>query len=131
LNPELLLPSHGPQIKEPLADLQRLRSRILAFQNRFNIQRAGRWNWSGFVQVSEHVIQDCGSTSQLVISASGDALLFDCGGNFTPERLAEPNINSGSKRSMLSYPAIGIMIILTASRPWQQQKEQKFGYGRD
>ena len=89
LDPELILPSHGPQIKQPQADLQRLRSRILAFQNSFNIQRAGRWNWSGFVQVSEHVIQDCGSTSQLVIGESGDALLFDCGGNFTNERLNE------------------------------------------
>lgn len=41
LDPELILPSHGPQIKQPLADLQRLRSRILAFMNSSNIQRAG------------------------------------------------------------------------------------------
>ncbi len=105
LDPKLILPSHGAQIKEPRADLQRLRSRILAFQNRFNIQRAGRWNWSGFVQVSEHVIQDCGSTSQLVISASGETLLFDCGGNFTSERLAEAKQKFGIKKIDVIIPS--------------------------
>jgi glyoxylase-like metal-dependent hydrolase (beta-lactamase superfamily II) len=89
LDPALMLPSHGSPITQPRADLRRLRSRILAFQKRFDFQRAGRWNWSGFVQVSEHVIQDCGTTSQLVIAPSGEVLLFDCGGNFTPERLKE------------------------------------------
>lgn len=105
LDPKLILPSHGAQIKEPRADLQRLRSRILAFQNRFNFQRAGRWNWSGFVQVSEHVIQDCGSTSQLVISASGETLLFDCGGNFTSERLAEAKQKFGIKKIDVIIPS--------------------------
>jgi glyoxylase-like metal-dependent hydrolase (beta-lactamase superfamily II) len=105
LDPALLLPSHGPQIKEPRADLQKLRARILAFQNRFNIQRAGRWNWSGFVQVSEHVVQDCGSTSQLVISTSGETLLFDCGGNFTSERLAEAKQKFGIKKIDVIIPS--------------------------
>jgi len=105
LNPELLLPSHGPTIAEPREDLQRLRSRILAFQDRFHIQRAGRWNWSGFVQVSEHVIQDCGSTSQLVIAESGEALLFDCGGNFTDERLAEAKQKFGIKKIDVIIPS--------------------------
>jgi glyoxylase-like metal-dependent hydrolase (beta-lactamase superfamily II) len=47
------------------------------------------------VQVSEHVIQDCGSTSQLIIAESGEVLLFDCGGNFTSERLAEARLKFG------------------------------------
>jgi len=105
LNPELLLPSHGPTIAEPREDLQRLRSRILAFQNSFDIQRAGRWNWSGFVQVSEHVIQDCGSTSQLVIAESGEALLFDCGGNFTDELLSEAKQKFGIKKIDVIIPS--------------------------
>lgn len=104
-DPDLLLPSHGPPITEPQADLQRLRSRILAFQNRFHIQRAGRWNWSGFVQVSEHVIQDCGSTSQMIISESDEALLFDCGGNFTPDRLAEAKQKFGIKKIEVIIPS--------------------------
>ncbi len=87
-DPDILLPSHGPPITEPVTDLHRLKSGLLKFQERFHIQRAGRWNWSGFVQVSEHVIQDCGSTSQLVVAASGKVLLFDCGGNFTADRLS-------------------------------------------
>jgi len=98
LDPELLLPSHGPTIAKPREDLQRLRSRILVFQNSFDIERAGRWNWSGFVQVSEHVIQDCGSTSQLLIAESGEVLLFDCGGNFTDERLSEAKQKFGIKK---------------------------------
>jgi glyoxylase-like metal-dependent hydrolase (beta-lactamase superfamily II) len=89
LEPEIMLPSHGPCIMEPRADLQRLRSRLTAFINSFEFHRAGRWNWSGFVQVSEHVVQDCGTTSQLVISGSGKALLFDCGEGFSPVRLKE------------------------------------------
>ena len=105
LDPELLLPSHGPQITEPLADLNRLRSRIQAFQKRFNIQRAGRWNWSGFVQVSEHVIQDCGSTSQLIMSESGEVLLFDCGGNFTADRLAEAKQKFGITKIDVIIPS--------------------------
>ena len=43
--PALLLPSHGQLIETPMADLQKLRSRVMAFQDRFSIQRAGRWNW--------------------------------------------------------------------------------------
>ena len=105
LDPELILPSHGPRIKEPQADLHRLRSRLLEFQNRFHIQRAGRWNWSGFVQVSEHVIQDCGTTSQLVISESGEVLMFDCGGNFTSERLAEAKQKFGIKKIDVIIPS--------------------------
>jgi glyoxylase-like metal-dependent hydrolase (beta-lactamase superfamily II) len=105
LYPELILPSHGPQIKEPQADLQRLRSRIFEYQNSFNIQRAGRWNWSGFVQVSEHVIQDCGTTSQLIISESGDALLFDCGKDFTSDRLSEAKQKFGIKNIDVIIPS--------------------------
>ncbi len=60
-----MLPSHGATINEPLADLRMLKSRLTRLQKDLSSERAGRWNWSNFVQVSDHVIQDCGSTSQI------------------------------------------------------------------
>ena len=107
LDPDLLLPSHGPEIIEPRADLQRAEiTDPDDFRNSFTFKRAGRWNWSSFVQVSEHVIQDCGSTSQLVISEP--QVKHSClivGGNFTPERLAEAKQKFGIKRIDVIIPS--------------------------
>ncbi len=105
LNPGLMLPSHGACIDEPLQDLRLLKSRLRGVQKNLNTVRAGRWNWSNFVQVSDHVIQDCGSTSQLVISESGEALLYDCGKEFTPERLAEAKQRFGITRISVIIPS--------------------------
>ena len=105
LNPELLLPSHGSEITEPLADLSKLKSRLLEVQKQLAPNRAARWNWSNFVQVSAHVIQDCGTTSQIIISETGDALLFDCGADFTAARLAEAKRMFGIKRISVIIPS--------------------------
>ncbi|KPL10383.1 MAG: hypothetical protein AMS26_21505 [Bacteroides sp. SM23_62] len=105
LDPKLMLPSHGPIIKDPQADIRKLKSRLMALQEKLTIQRAGRWNWSGFVQVSEHVIQDCGTTSQLIVSGSGEALLFDCGRDFTSERLSEAKQKFGIKHIAVIIPS--------------------------
>lgn len=105
IQPDLLLPSHGRSIKQPLPDLRLLKSRLELVQRSLGTQRAGRWNWSNFIQVSDHVIQDCGSTSQLIISESGEALLFDCGKEFTAERLAEAKQKFGIKRISVIIPS--------------------------
>ena len=105
LDPDLLLPSHGSIIENPQLDLRLLKSRLKGVQDHLYSQRAARWNWSNFVQVSDHIIQDCGSTSQLVISESGEALLFDCGKEFTPERLAEAKQKFGIKRIAVIIPS--------------------------
>jgi glyoxylase-like metal-dependent hydrolase (beta-lactamase superfamily II) len=105
LQPEIMLPSHGPAIIDPQADLGKLRSRLRGLRNQLTGQRAGRWNWSGFVQVSEHVIQDCGTTSLLIISESGDAMLFDCGKDFTSERLSEAKQKFGIKNIDVIIPS--------------------------
>jgi len=105
LNPDLMLPSHGAGIDQPLSDLRLLKSRLSGVQKSLSKQRAGRWNWSNFVQVSDHVIQDCGSTSQLVISESGEALLYDCGKEFTAERLAEAKRKFGITRVSVIIPS--------------------------
>ncbi len=105
LNPELMLPSHGYEITEPLADLLKLKSRLLEVQKQLAPNRAARWNWANFVQVSAHVIQDCGTTSQIIISETGDALLFDCGADFTPERLSEAKRMFGIKRISVIIPS--------------------------
>jgi glyoxylase-like metal-dependent hydrolase (beta-lactamase superfamily II) len=105
LNPDLMLPSHGASIDESMQDLRLLKSRLSAVQKNLSTQRAGRWNWSNFVQVSAHVIQDCGSTSQLVISESGEALLYDCGKEFTAERLAEAKQKFGITRVAVIIPS--------------------------
>ncbi|MFO7669354.1 MAG: MBL fold metallo-hydrolase [Bacteroidales bacterium] len=105
LNPELLFPSHGDAIDQPVEDLLMLKSRLERVQKQLSIERAGRWNWSNFVQVSDHVIQDCGSTSQLIISATGEALLFDCGEEFTPERLSIAKQMFGFQRVAVIIPS--------------------------
>ncbi len=105
LDPDLLLPSHGSIIETPQLDLHLLKLRLTEVQKSLGSARAARWNWSNFVQVSDHVIQDCGSTSQLVISEGGEALLFDCGKEFTPERLAEARQKFGIKRIAVIIPS--------------------------
>ena len=105
LNPGLMLPSHGASIEQPMDDLRLLKSRLSGVKQNLTTQRAGRWNWSNFVQVSEHVIQDCGTTSQLVISESGEALLYDCGKEFTAERLAEAKQKFGITRIAVIIPS--------------------------
>jgi glyoxylase-like metal-dependent hydrolase (beta-lactamase superfamily II) len=57
------------------------------------------------VQVSKHVIQDGGSTSQIVISETGEALLFDCGKEFTLERLQEAKAKFGIDRVDVIIPS--------------------------
>ncbi len=105
LNPELMLPSHGSVVTEPLADLLKLKSRLVEVQKQLAPKRAARWNWSNFVQVSKHVIQDCGTTSQIIISETGDALLFDCGADFTAARLAEAKRMFGFNRVKVIIPS--------------------------
>jgi len=105
LQPDLLLPSHGRIINNPTEDLFKLTSRLEELHHQLTIKRAGRWNWSGFVQVSDHVIQDCGTTSQLIISESGEVLLFDCGKTFTTERLASVKQKFGIKRVDVIIPS--------------------------
>ncbi len=105
LDPELMFPSHGSAITEPKVDLRRLKSRLMDLQKKLSIKRAGRWNWSNFVQVSAHVIQDCGTTSQLIVSESGEALLFDCGKDFTSERLSEAKQKFGIKHIDVIIPS--------------------------
>jgi glyoxylase-like metal-dependent hydrolase (beta-lactamase superfamily II) len=89
LKPDLLLPSHGEIMNDPVNDIALLDLRLRHVQNALRFERAGRWNWSGFVQISPHMIQDCGTTTQIILSDQGDALLFDCGDEFTEARLEE------------------------------------------
>ncbi len=85
--PDILLPSHGDIMRNPAFNIDQLEVRLARVRDAFGFERAGRWNWSGFVQISAHVIQDCGSTTQIIFNDEGNALLFDCGDAFTPERL--------------------------------------------
>ncbi len=87
--PDLILPSHGEIVCDPGHDIRLLEIRLKQVQNSLTFERAGRWNWSGFVQISPHVVQDCGTTTQIIISEEGEALLYDCGDDFTVSRLAE------------------------------------------
>ena len=105
LDPELILPSHGSAINNPQEDLYKLKSRLVEVQKKLAPKRAARWNWSNFVQVSAHVIQDCGTTSQLIISETGDALLFDCGADFDSVRLSEAKRMFGIKRIAVIIPS--------------------------
>lgn len=105
LKPDVLLPSHGAVIKKPQEDINLLDARLKKVQNAFNYQRAGRWNWSQFTQVSDHVIQDGGSTSQIIISDTGEALLFDCGKEFSPERLREAKAKFGIRKIDVIIPS--------------------------
>jgi glyoxylase-like metal-dependent hydrolase (beta-lactamase superfamily II) len=105
LNPDLLLPSHGGVIDHPSEDIELLNYRLNKVRDAFNYQRAGRWNWTEFVQVSRNVIQDGGSTTQIVISDSGEALLFDCGKEFSPERLQQAKLKFGIKRVDVIIPS--------------------------
>ena len=103
--PDLLLPSHGGVIDHPSEDIGLLDIRLKKVRDALNIQRAGRWNWSEFVQVSRNVIQDGGSTTQIVISDSGEALLFDCGKEFSPERLQQAKDKFGITRVDVIIPS--------------------------
>lgn len=105
LNPDLILPSHGGLISKPQTDIDIMLARLLKVNSALNYQRAGRWNWSQMTQVSRHIIQDGGSTTQIVISGTGDALLFDCGKEFSPERLAEAKAKFGIKRVDVIIPS--------------------------
>lgn len=102
---DVLLPSHGRIINNPADEIRLLQTRLHKVQRAFAIKRAGRWNWSGFVQVSPHVIQDCGSTSQIIISKSGEALLFDCGKELTTERLEEAKKKFGFEKISVIIPS--------------------------
>ncbi|VAW19681.1 hypothetical protein MNBD_BACTEROID01-2281 [hydrothermal vent metagenome] len=105
LKPDILLPSHNGIIDDPPNEIKLLDNRLKRVKESFTKKRAGRWNWSGFVQVSEHVIQDCGSTSQIIISNSGEALLFDCGKEFSRERLQEAKTKFGITRIAVIIPS--------------------------
>ena len=71
LKPDLLLPSHGEIMEDPVSDIALLVIRLRHVQNALRFERAGRWNWSGFVQISPHMIQDCGTTTQIITVGSG------------------------------------------------------------
>ncbi len=105
LNADVLLPSHGEVMNNPQEHLDLLLARLEKVREAFGYKRAGRWNWSQFVQVSEHVIQDGGSTSQIILSENGEALLFDCGKEFSPERLKEAKAKFGFKRIAVIIPS--------------------------
>lgn len=105
MDADVLLPSHGEVMKNPQAHLDLLLARLEKVREAFGYRRAGRWNWSQFVQVSEHVIQDGGSTSQIIISENGEALLFDCGKEFSPERLKEAKAKFGINRVDVIIPS--------------------------
>jgi len=105
LKPDLLLPSHGEIMEDPEVDIMLLDLRLRHVQNTLRFERAGRWNWSGFVQISPHMIQDCGTTTQIILSDQGDALLFDCGDEFTPARLEKAKRQFGIKRIVLIIPS--------------------------
>lgn len=105
LQPDLLLPSHGELIRDPVGDMNRLVSRLKQFDTLFTFERTPRWNWSGFVQISPHLIQDCGTTTQILIAKNGHALLFDCGTDFTPERLETAKRMFGFNRVDVIIPS--------------------------
>ncbi len=102
---DILLPSHGEIIESPQEHIDLLTARLLRVKDAFNYNRAGRWNWSQLVQVSEHVIQDGGSTTQIVVSENGKALLFDCGKEFSLERLKEAKAKFGFDRVDVIIPS--------------------------
>jgi len=77
---DMILPSHGDVISEPGLDIESLRIRLRRFEECISPDGAGRWNWSDLVEVHPRVIQDCGSTTRIVLSESGEAFMFDCGG---------------------------------------------------
>jgi glyoxylase-like metal-dependent hydrolase (beta-lactamase superfamily II) len=105
LGSELLLPSHGDIIDEPETDMRILSIRLQKVQKALSFERAGRWNWSGFVPVSPHVIQDCATTSQIIIAPEGEALMFDCGDDFTIDRLEKAKKMFGIKRIAIIIPS--------------------------
>lgn len=105
IHPDLLLPSHGEIMDSPTEDIKMLNFRLKKTNELLTFKRAGRWNWSQFVQISEHVIQDGGSTSQIVVSDSGEALLFDCGPGFLQKRLPEAKAKFGIKHIDVIIPS--------------------------
>lgn len=105
LAPNILLPSHGAIIDEPYNEIRKLTTRLQNADKLLQRHASGRWNWSNFIQVSEHVIQDCETTSQFVISNTGEALMFDCGEEFTVERLEEAKKKFGIKKIAVIIPS--------------------------
>jgi glyoxylase-like metal-dependent hydrolase (beta-lactamase superfamily II) len=105
LSPDLILPSHGEIVSDPAQDIRMLEIRLKQVQLTLAFERAGRWNWSGFVQVSPHVIQDCGTTTQIIKSEDGEALLFDCGDDFTISQLAEVKRMFGIRNIAVIVPS--------------------------
>ena len=103
--PDCILPSHGGMIDDPNEDIRLLTIRLKEVQKSLQFERAGRWNWSGFVQVSQHVVQDCGTTSQIIIAPDGEALMFDCGSEFTLNRLDVAKKMFGIKRIAIIIPS--------------------------
>ena len=103
--PDLILPSHGEIVSDPGHDIRLLEIRLKQVQNSLTFERAGRWNWSGFVQISPHVVQDCGTTTQIIISEEGEALLYDCGDDFTVSRLAEAKRKFGIRNIAVIIPS--------------------------
>jgi glyoxylase-like metal-dependent hydrolase (beta-lactamase superfamily II) len=105
LQPDLLLPSHGDIITDPETEINVLVNRLKEFNSCFKFERTPRWNWSGFVQISPHLIQDCGTTTQILIGVNGHALLFDCGTDFTPKRLETAKRMFGFSRVDVIIPS--------------------------
>lgn len=103
--PDLILPSHGEIVSDPGHNIRLLEIRLKQVQNSLTFERAGRWNWSGFVQISPHVVQDCGTTTQIIISEKGEALLYDCGDDFTVSRLAEAKRKFGIRNIAVIIPS--------------------------
>ena len=104
-DPGLILPSHGELIDNPVNEINLLTLRLQRVRKYLGRGGTGRWNWSGFVQISPHVIQDCGTTSQIIISDGGEALFFDCGDGFTLERLKEVKRKFGIKNIDVIIPS--------------------------
>ncbi len=105
LKPDILLPSHNGLIDDPSNEIKLLDNRLKRVRELLTEKRAGRWNWSEMVQVSKHVVQDGGSTTQIIISDSGEALLFDCGKKFSQERLHEAKAKFGINRVDVIIPS--------------------------
>jgi glyoxylase-like metal-dependent hydrolase (beta-lactamase superfamily II) len=105
MKPSVLFPSHGDVILNPAEEIHILSVRLENLQQYLHIDRAVRWNWSDFIRVSAHVVQDCGTTSQFVIAPGGEALMFDCGDDMTPERLESLKKAFGIRRIDVIIPS--------------------------
>lgn len=77
---DMILASHGDVISDVDCDIAALSVRLRRYDECIKPDGMGRWNWSDLVEVYPRVIQDCGSTTRVVLSESGEAFMFDCGG---------------------------------------------------